>query len=167
MMTLKQISYITGFSTSTVSKALNDRLDISVETRKFIQDIASKNNYVPNKNAIALRKNKSNIVAVILPQINEKWYSNTLCEIQKKAATSGYRVMLFQSFAEAAKEEAFLDDINDGSIDAAMVFSAHQKKIKERFNSIPIEFIHTLKAQSQEDFINLSMKSFQKLLAII
>lgn len=84
MMTLKKISHISGFSTSTVSKALNDCFDISVDTKKIIQDIAIQYNYTPNKNAIALRKSKSNIIAVILPQVNQQLYSDTLFNIQKQ-----------------------------------------------------------------------------------
>lgn len=167
MMTLKQISHISGFSVSTVSKALNNRVDINVETKKMIQDIAVKNHYVPNKNAIALRKSKSNILAVILPQINDKRYSNTLYEIQKAASKSGYRVMLFQSFEETDKEEIFIDDINDGSIDAAIVFSTNTEIKRDPYNSIPMEFIRIIKKQSQEDLITLSMKSFEKLLELI
>lgn len=164
MMTLKQISHITGFSTSTVSKALNDRFDINVETKKLIQDIALKNNYVPNKNAIALRKSKSNIVAVILPQVNDKWYSDTLYEIQKTASKAGYRVMLFQSFDDTSKEDTYLDEINDGSIDAAIVLSANNNIKKSKFTVMPIAFVQITKEQSAQELIQLSVNSFKTLL---
>ncbi|GAA0740780.1 LacI family DNA-binding transcriptional regulator [Gaetbulibacter jejuensis] len=164
MMTLKQISHITGFSTSTVSKALNDRFDINVETKKLIQDIALKNNYVPNKNAIALRKSKSNIVAVILPQVNDKWYSDTLYEIQKTVSKAGYRVMLFQSFDDTSKEDTYLDEINDGSIDAAIVLSANNNIKKNKFTVMPIAFVQITKEQSAQELIQLSVNSFKTLL---
>ena len=61
MVTLRKISHITGFSISTVSKALNDGMDVSFETKKYIQRVAVQNNYIPNKAAISLRKSKSNI----------------------------------------------------------------------------------------------------------
>lgn len=58
MVTLRQLSHISGFSISTVSKTMNDSREISKETKKFIKDIALTNNYIPNKAAISLRKSK-------------------------------------------------------------------------------------------------------------
>ena len=57
-VTIKDISAITGFSISTVSKALNDKKEISFETRQHILQIAKKHNYKPNPFAVALRKRK-------------------------------------------------------------------------------------------------------------
>ncbi|WP_378187338.1 LacI family DNA-binding transcriptional regulator [Aquimarina sp. W85] len=168
MITLKQISRMSGFSVSTVSKALNGRSDISARTTQLIQDIALRNNYIPNKNAIALRKNKSNTLAVLLPQVNDNLYSDTLCEIQKSAAKSGYRVLVYQSFDETSKEDAFLNDIHDGSIDSAIMISTNEVGKRERYSSIPIEFIKVLKEQTQGEYlINLSIKSCKKLMDLI
>jgi len=161
-MTLKEISHISGFSTSTVSKALNNSFDISVETKKIIKDIAIKNNYVPNQNAIALRKNKSNIIAVILPHVNNSIYSETLCDMQKKASKSGYRIMLFQSFTKKEKEKECLDQINDGSVDAAIILSTN--KYINPITNIPIEYMRIFKNQSQDNLKDLCKVNFENLL---
>ena len=63
-VTLKELSNLSGFSVSTVSKALNNKLDISIETRKAIKDIAKKHHYVPNNFAVALRVKRTQTVAV-------------------------------------------------------------------------------------------------------
>lgn len=53
---LKDISIITGFSVSTISKALNNKDDISTKTKEIIQKAALENNYQPNHYAVMLRK---------------------------------------------------------------------------------------------------------------
>ncbi|MFN3754692.1 LacI family DNA-binding transcriptional regulator [Flavobacterium sp.] len=167
MMTLKKISHVTGFSVSTVSKALNDKDDINVATKKIIQEFANQNNYVPNKNAIALRKSKSNIVAVILPQVNDSFYSDALYNMQKMASKSGYRIMLFQSFENKSKEIEYLDEVNDGSIDAAMVLSINENEIKQSYNktnTIPIEYMQILKSQSYDVLKENCIANFGNLL---
>lgn len=167
MMTLKKISKFTGFSVSTVSKALNDKHDINVTTKRIIQEFAVKNNYVPNKNAIALRRNKSNIVAVVLPHVNDTFYSEALCSMQKIASNSGYRVMLFQSFENTLKEKEYLEDVNDGSIDGAIVLSVNKNEIKEnntKLNVIPIEYIHVMKSQSYDVLKASCISNFGNLL---
>ncbi|MFY0481399.1 LacI family DNA-binding transcriptional regulator [Flavobacterium sp. PLA-1-15] len=151
MITLKKISHLTGFSVSTVSKALNNKQDINVETKKRIQEFAYQRNYVPNKNAISLRKSKSFIIAVILPQVNDAFYSETLCNIQKMASKSGYRIMFFQSFESTAKEVVYLDEINDGSVDGAIVLSTNRNEFKANYNkinTIPIESVQITKSQN-------------------
>lgn len=162
MMTLKKISHLTGFSPSTVSKALNDCYDISVDTKKLIQDIAIQYNYSPNKNAVALRKSKSNIIAVILPQVNNPLYSDSLFNIQKTASQSGYRIMLYQSFEKASTLRDLFEEINDGSVDAAMIISA--KEDLRQIGNIPIEYMQVIENQSQDDLQALCKVNFENLI---
>ena len=167
MITLKEISHSTGYSISTISKALNGKNDISEAAKKRISDFALKNDYVPNKNAIALRRNKSYIIAIILPQVNDSFYSEALSNIQKMASTQGYRIILFQSFEEETKERACLDEVKDGSVDGVMILSPNEgenigNKFRELY-SIPLEFmqieekqpINVLKENYISNFENL------------
>ena len=55
--TIKDISFASGFSNSTVSKALNNHKEISKRTRDKIKAIAIKFNYTPNFFASLLRNN--------------------------------------------------------------------------------------------------------------
>lgn len=144
-MTLKKISNLTGFSVSTISKALNDKHDINEDTKKIIQDFATKSNYKPNKNALALRNRKSSIIAILVPWINNAVYSEMLYNIQKCAFKKGFRIMLFQTFDEISKINFYLEDINDGSIDGAIVLTMDNKIYNEIIISkrgyLPVEFI--------------------------
>lgn len=167
MITLKKISHHTGFSISTVSKALNDKQDINLETRKIIKDFAFKSNYVPNKNAISLRRSKSFIIAVILPQINDAFYSEILSNIQRMASKAGYRIMLFQSFENTAKELIFLDEINDGSVDGAIVLSVNKNDFRAKYNktnTIPTSAVQITKTLNLEILKADCMVKFDNLL---
>lgn len=144
MMTLKKISHLTGFSVSTISKALNDKHDINEDTKKIIQDFATKTNYKPNKNAIALRHSRSYMMAVIVPRINDVVYSNLLYELNHCMSQKGYRMVLFQSFEEASKIKDSIEEITDGSVDAVIVLTV-DKTIQEQVifknrNRIPVVF---------------------------
>ncbi|WP_084221520.1 LacI family DNA-binding transcriptional regulator [Winogradskyella sp. PG-2] len=57
-VTIKEISSLSGYSISTVSKALNNKLEISKATREIIKSIAKRHNYVPNNYAVSLRIQK-------------------------------------------------------------------------------------------------------------
>lgn len=162
MMTLKKISNLSGYSTSTVSKALNGGFDINVNTQKLIRDIASQYNYTPNRNAIALRKQKTNIIAVILPQVNHRLYGDLLFNIQKKAAKSGYRIILYQSFENRLKEKEFLEEISDGSVDAG-IFITKNGELQSKTNP-PIICLQVTDNQSEKDLLERCSVNFENLL---
>jgi DNA-binding LacI/PurR family transcriptional regulator len=122
-ITLKQISSKSGYSVSTVSKALNDRYEIRESTKRKIRKIAEKNNYVPNSAARALRNKKTRVLAVIIPEITTDYFNTFVCEIQKKAFASDYRILVLQSFEEDEKERKCIRMVNDGSVDGIVLFS--------------------------------------------
>jgi DNA-binding LacI/PurR family transcriptional regulator len=168
MTTLKKISHLAGFSISTVSKALNDKHDINVDTKRIIQEFAHKTDYKPNKNALALRSSKSSIIAIIVPRINNALYSEMLYDIQKCAANKGYRIMLFQSFEEVAKIDHYLEDINDGSVDAAIVLTVN-KNIEQEVNvskrrNLPVVYIQINQEQSNFNIKESCAELFENLI---
>lgn len=123
-ITLKKISRLTGYSISTVSKALNNKEDISIQTRSFISKIAKKHNYVPNYYALALRKKQSKTLAVIIPEISDAFYSKPLSEIQKMSYDLGFRLLIFQSFNSIQYEKDCFNEINDGSVNGVLIITA-------------------------------------------
>ena len=68
-ITIKTISKELGVSTSTVSKALRDSHEISVETKERIKAYADFYNYKPNNLALQLRNQKTMVIGVILHKI--------------------------------------------------------------------------------------------------
>lgn len=168
MITLKKISHVTGYSVSTISKALNGKNDVSEEAKRRILDFAHKNHYVPNKNAIALRRNKSHIIAIILPQINNSFYGEALCYMQKMASKKGYRIMLFQSFEMKTKEIECLDEVKDGSVDGVIVLSANENENKgnsfKKLYTIPVEFMQVTENQPLNILNKNCISNFENLL---
>lgn len=66
-MNIKELAASLGLSTATVSKALNNKSDISSHTRKKVLAAAEKFGYRPNASARHLRSGKVGVVALLLP----------------------------------------------------------------------------------------------------
>ena len=164
-ITLKELSSLTGFSMSTVSKALNNKLDISTETKQLITRIAEKYNYRPNSLAISLRNQKSSTVAIILPQINLSPYSNVLFNLQKIADSRDHRVVIFQSFKLRTKEVEYLNSICDGSIDGAIIITSSDSNSYSQDYPIPVLTLSIEEISSSNDTDEFCAKAFEKLLA--
>lgn len=143
-MTLKKIAIQTGFSVSTVSKALNDKDDINPSTKKIIQDFAANSNYKQNKTALALRLRKSFIIAIVVPKINNSLFGEILHDIQKCASKNGYRIMFFQSFEEVVTIHQFIEEVSDRTVDAAIVLTTKDKIKNEldlKYINLPVKTI--------------------------
>jgi LacI family transcriptional regulator len=70
MITIKDISKKSGYSITTVSKALNDYSDISDKTKKKILDLCDEMGYVPNLSARGLISKKSWTIGVIFEEVS-------------------------------------------------------------------------------------------------
>ena len=151
-VTIKELSFLSGYSISTVSKALNNKHEISKATRDTIKTIAKQHNYVPNNYAVSLRMQKTGSIAVIVPEITETCYSHSLSHLQKSAESFGYRILFYQSFNSNTKELNCIKSLSDGSIDGIIVVSSEIKNKSHYTNSsFPIEFINIDSHQSIEE----------------
>ncbi len=165
VITLKELSRLSGFSVSTISKALNDKLDISQETRKSIKGMAEKYNYVPNNFAVGLRKKRTQTIAVIIPQVNTEFYGCFLYNIEKVASSYGYKIILFQSFEENSKEIECVKNSNDGSVDGIIMLSKNTESIAVSQNrTLPIERVQIEENEDFEQLKKICIRSFTKLL---
>lgn len=164
-VTIKQISSLSGYSISTVSKALNNKLEISKATRDSIKTIAKQHNYVPNIYAVSLRIQKTESIAVILPEITQARFSHSLCHLQKTAESLGYRILFYQSFNSYTKELNYIKSLSDGSVDGIIVVSSENRQKSQYFsNSFPIELLNLKVNQSPDEIKQLSYNSLMNVL---
>lgn len=70
--TLKDIAKAVGKSITTVSRALNDYEDVSLETRLEIKKIAQEMGYFPNTFAQRLQKQRTDLLGVIMPVVGPR-----------------------------------------------------------------------------------------------
>ncbi|QSE96236.1 LacI family DNA-binding transcriptional regulator [Fulvivirga lutea] len=96
-VTIKDIARELGISPSTVSRALKDHPDISIETKKAVTELAEKLNYTPNSIALSLRQQKTNTIGVIIPEIIHFFFSTVISGIEDIAYDAGYSVIVSQS----------------------------------------------------------------------
>lgn len=103
--TLKDIAAEAGVSTATVSLVLNNReCRISDKTRKAIWAIAKQNNYVPNASARALVMRQSQTLGLIIPNIDNPYFSELAKGVEKEAQKLDYSVIFCTSGGNARKD---------------------------------------------------------------
>lgn len=131
--TLKQIAKDLGVSVSTVSKALSDSPEISELTKTRIQEFARLNNYKPNSMAKNLKSQRTNTIAVIIPNILNPFFAKVFSGIEKKANENGYNVITYISNESFTKEKQALDLLSNGTVDGFIVSLAEETQMKSEF----------------------------------
>lgn len=86
-----------NLSISTVSRALKDHPDISIETKNKVQELANVLDYEPNTYAINLRTNNSKEFGVIIPAISNHFYQSFIGSLEEEARRYGYSLIILQS----------------------------------------------------------------------
>src|SRR5512138_1146801 len=119
--TIKEVASVAGVSTQTVSRVLNERPDVSPETRKRVQDVIKALSYQPSELARSLISQRSHTLGVVTAGLRYIGPSRTLSGITAAAEASGYSVLLkelpsFHTEDIAPIFQAFLSRHVDGII---------------------------------------------------
>lgn len=93
-ITIKDVARVAGVSTQTVSRVLNNRSDVSVETRSRVQKVISALGYSPNVFARNLSRGRSNTLGVIGYGLVYFGSSSVLTGIENKANELGFSLTL-------------------------------------------------------------------------
>ena len=97
VVSLKDISARCGVSVATVSKALNNQQDISIETRERIQSVAAEMGYMANAAARMLKTNRSYNIGVLFVDrrssgLAHEFFSTVLDSVRVEAERKGYDI---------------------------------------------------------------------------
>lgn len=94
MATLKDVAQETGLGLGTVSRALSGHPRVRPETRQQVESAARKLGYQSNGLARALRQSHSNAVGLIIPDLENEFYTTAASVVQSALAAEGYRLVL-------------------------------------------------------------------------
>ena len=96
-VTIIQIAKECGVSIATVSRVINHSNAVSEKSYRRVMDAVRKFNYVPNSTARSLSTSTSTSIGVVIPDINNPFFSLLLEGITRVADERGYHVLLFNT----------------------------------------------------------------------
>lgn len=106
---------------STVSRALRDSHEISDKTKERVKALARELGFQPNPHASSLRKNKSNTIAVIIPEIENNFFSQVMNGVEAVAGQKRYHVLIYLTHEDYRKEKDYLQSLTNGRVDGFMI----------------------------------------------
>ncbi len=135
-VTLKQIAKELDVSISTVSKALKDSVEISLDTKQKVKAFAKLYNYKPNNIALSLKNRKTKTIGVIIPEIVHHFFTTVIGGVEKVANDKGYNVIICSSNNSFDKEVINLEMLASGSADGFILSIAKETQQKKDYHHI-------------------------------
>ncbi|RZS92548.1 LacI family DNA-binding transcriptional regulator [Aquimarina brevivitae] len=135
-VTLKQIAKELDVSISTVSKALKDSVEISLDTRQKVKAFAKLYNYKPNNIALSLKNRKTKTIGVIIPEIVHHFFTTVIGGVEKVANEKGYNVIICSSNNSFDKEVINMEMLASGSADGFILSVAKETQLKKDYHHI-------------------------------
>ncbi|WP_160726104.1 LacI family DNA-binding transcriptional regulator [Bacillus sp. USDA818B3_A] len=123
MTNIRDLAKIAGVSVTTVSRVLNNHPYVSEEKRHKVLAAIKESNYQPNINAVHLSVGKTFLIGVVVPFIDHPYFSLLLKGIAVEALEHNYKLVLFQTNYEEAKELEALQMLKQKQIDALIICS--------------------------------------------
>jgi len=104
-VTIKDIAEEADVSVTTVSRVLNDKPDVSPNTRKNVLEKINELGYKPNSIARGLALQKTNTLGLIIPDISNPFFPDIARGVEDMANQKGYSVIFCNTDNEQKKEK--------------------------------------------------------------
>lgn len=120
---------------STVSKALNNRADVSEATKEKVRKFTQKLNYTPDRFAQALKMKKSSLIGVVMHEMKHEFFVEIARSVTREAQKNGYQAVFASAEASPENELAIIDDFISRYLEGLIIIpcigenASHLKKL--------------------------------------
>lgn len=121
MTTMKDVARRAGVSVATVSRVINDTGFVSDELRERVEQVMTELKYRPSNVARSLRRQQTQTVAVVVPQLNQPFFSTLTFAIQQHLFEQGYYTFTCSTMESEDDEAAYIEMLLGQRVDGVIV----------------------------------------------
>ncbi|MFI5136754.1 MAG: LacI family DNA-binding transcriptional regulator [Sphingobacteriales bacterium] len=119
--TIYDIAEKLNIAASSVSRALSNSNHVNEATKKLVLKTAAELNYKRNNLASNLRKGQSKTIGVVVPFINQNFFSNVIAGIEEASYKKGYNLIICQSNELQSKEIKCVNTLINQHVDCLVI----------------------------------------------
>lgn len=144
-ITIKELSEISGYSCSTISRVITNKGNVKEETRKAIEKLLAEHEY--RTNIMELRKAEADVpkIMVIVGDLDNWYYMETVRVIKHQLLDTDYTPVIGYSDNDIAEEEKYVRiALNDGYAGIIFVNVRGGQELAQLLedNGIPVVFLN-------------------------
>ncbi len=127
--TQQDVARRAGVSRATVSYVINNRADgnvrISERTRQRVLQAIQELGYRPNVTARSLRTRRTQLLAIMVPDLTNPFYPQLIRGAQASADRRDYQLLVYDSNDDPARERAFVETVLRRRVDGVILVTFH------------------------------------------
>jgi LacI family transcriptional regulator len=132
-VTIQDVAKAAGVSVSTVSRVLNEKLDVSSETQNHVQTVIGKLGYTSNLAARSMRSRTKNLIGLVVPDIGFPYSIEVMKGINRAIAESKYDLLVYttgdvQKNGTAVHEQHYVSLLNGSITDGMLIVASAAAK---------------------------------------
>jgi len=125
-ITIKDVAKQAGVSVATVSRVVNGLDRVSEVTRKRVHKVIQELNFTPNTMAASIVRKKTNMLSVVVPEIQNPFYTAVIEGTEEVAKREGFFTLVISTNGEESEEDAFLDSFLGKNVDGIILIGSHR-----------------------------------------
>ncbi|GIO30362.1 MULTISPECIES: LacI family DNA-binding transcriptional regulator [Paenibacillus] len=122
---IKDVARAAGVSVTSVSRVLNNGEHVSEKLEKKVRRAIEELNYSPSLIAKSLKRNKTNLIGVIIPDITSNFQAMILSRIEEIAGRRGYNLLVSNIVEDTGKVVKYLNIYQEMRVDGMVLM--HEK----------------------------------------
>jgi len=126
MVSIKDVAKAAAVSTATVSRVLADKPHVREEVRARVMAVVETLGYRPNRIARNLRSRQSNVIGLIISDIENPFFQQVSRAVEDAAHQQGYSVMLCNNDEDPVKEKRYLTLLRDENVAGVILSPTRQ-----------------------------------------
>lgn len=142
--TIYHIASELGMSASYVSRALNDHPAVSEKVKMIVKQKAIELNYKQNSHAANLRQGSSKTIGVIVPQINQGFFSEVIAGIEEACYENNHNLIICQSHESNKQESIAVETLIHQNVDCILISVSAETKTSAHLEEIKNHRIHLI-----------------------
>lgn len=123
-VTIKDVAREAGVSAQTVSRAINDKGEISPQTQERILRIADRLGYRPNSIARSLATRRTQNIGLVVPDVANPFFAGIARGIEDAAHQSDYNVFLCNTDENVDRETSAIRSLEAQRVDGIILCSS-------------------------------------------
>jgi len=120
-VTIIDVAREAGVSYGTVSRVINDSLNVKDGTRKRVKEVIEKLGFIGNRNARSLVSGRSHVIGMLLPDLGTAYIGEIIRGIDMELELKHYDLMLFTTHRREAKESGYIASLVQGGVDGVIL----------------------------------------------
>jgi len=144
--TMAELSSAIGISRPTLSRFFQDAGSVRNSTRERIETALDSVDYVPNFFATRMNRQSTRIIGVIVPYLNDLFFTSLIQSIEKSALQEGYRVIIQCAHGDPALEVRAFENLKSMCADGVIAAPIGQSsalnmiaRLKEEFPVVCVD----------------------------